>query len=97
MAEFSYTILTDSASDLRAETAAELGLEVLPLSLHIGGAVYRNYLDGRELDTPTFYHQLREGGILPTTGVSSMAFALSMEAPSIWRLSAMLPALSNSA
>lgn len=81
MAEFSYTILTDSASDLRAETAAELGLEVLPLSLHIGGAVYRNYLDGRELDTPTFYHQLREGGILPTTSaINTAEWSGAMEA-----------------
>ena len=33
----------------------------------------------------------------PITGVSSMELALSIEAPSIWRLSAILPALSSSA
>lgn len=80
MAEYSYIILTDSASDLKAETAAELELEVLPLSLHIGGAVYRNYLDGRELDTVDFYHQLREGGILPTTSaINAAEWAAAME------------------
>lgn len=55
-------------------------MEVLPLSLHIGGAVYRNYLDGRELDTVDFYRQLREGGILPTTSaINAAEWAAAME------------------
>ena len=75
-----FVILTDSASDLKAETAEELGLEVLPLSLHIGPAVYRNYLDERELDTATFYRQLREEGILPTTSaINTAEWAAAME------------------
>ena len=39
-----YVILTDSCCDLTAEMAAELGVEVLPLSLQMGGSVYYNYL-----------------------------------------------------
>ena len=34
-----YVILTDSCCDLTAEMAAELGVEVLPLSLQMGGSV----------------------------------------------------------
>lgn len=41
-----YVILTDSCCDLSAEMAAELGVEVLPLSLQMGDRTYRNYLDG---------------------------------------------------
>ena len=44
-----YVILTDSCCDLSAEMAAELGVEVLPLSLQMGDRTYRNYLDGREI------------------------------------------------
>ena len=32
-----YVILTDSCCDLSAEMAAELGVEILPLSLEMGG------------------------------------------------------------
>lgn len=44
-----YVILTDSCCDLTAEMAAELGVEVLPLSLQMEGKTYRNYLDGRDI------------------------------------------------
>lgn len=67
MTENNFVILTDSACDIKQETADQLQLEVLPLSLHMGDAVYKNYLDGRELDTDDFYRKMREGGILPTT------------------------------
>ena len=36
-----YVILTDSCCDLTAEMAAELGIEVMPLSLQMGGKTYR--------------------------------------------------------
>ena len=36
-----YVILTDSCCDLSAEMAAELGVEVLPLSLQMGDRTYR--------------------------------------------------------
>lgn len=32
-----YVLLTDSCCDLSAEMAAELGVEILPLSLEMGG------------------------------------------------------------
>ena len=43
-----YVILTDSCCDLSAEMAAELGVEVLPLSLQMGDRTYRNYLEDRK-------------------------------------------------
>ena len=44
-----YVLLTDSCCDLSAEMAAELGVEILPLSLEMGGKSYRNYPDGRDI------------------------------------------------
>ena len=43
-----YVIMTDSCCDMTSALAEELELSVLPLSLHMGDAVYRNWLDGRE-------------------------------------------------
>lgn len=54
-----YVILTDSCCDLSAEMAAELGVEVLPLSLQMGDRTYRNYLDGREIGFHEFYERVR--------------------------------------
>ena len=42
-----FAIMTDSCCDLTAAMAEELS--VLPLSLHMGEAVYRNWLDGRDI------------------------------------------------
>lgn len=56
-----YVILTDSCCDLSAEMAAELGVEVLPLSLQMGDRTYRNYLDGREIGFHEFYERVRSG------------------------------------
>ena len=44
-----YVLLTDSCCDLSAEMAAELGVEILPLSLEMSGKSYRNYPDGRDI------------------------------------------------
>ena len=44
-----FVILTDSCCDMTARMAADLELEVLPLSLNMEDRVYHNYLDGREI------------------------------------------------
>ena len=62
-----YVILTDSCCDLSAEMAAELGVEVLPLSLQMGDRTYRNYLDGREIGFHEFYERIRSGEPPPST------------------------------
>ena len=65
-----YVILTDSCCDLTAEMAAELGVEVLPLSLQMGGSVYYNYLDGRDISFQDFYARIRSGELATTSAVN---------------------------
>ena len=76
MSEF--TIMTDSCCDLTAAAAEELGLSVLPLSLHIGDAVYRNWLDGRDIPFPEFYSRARQGESATTAAVSVGDFEAEM-------------------
>ena len=73
-----YVIMTDSCCDMTAEMAAELGLEVLPLSLHMGGADYRNWLDGREIGFQDFYARVRGGETATTSAVSVGDFEAAM-------------------
>ena len=65
-----YVILTDSCCDLTAEMAAELGIEVMPLSLQMGGKTYRNYPDGREIGFQDFYSRIRAGELATTSAVN---------------------------
>ena len=73
-----YVILTDSCCDLSAEMAAELGVEVLPLSLQMGDRTYRNYLDGREIGFQDFYARIRSGETATTSAVNVGAFEVKM-------------------
>ena len=75
-----YVILTDSCCDLSAEMAAELGLEVLPLSLQMGDRTYRNYLDGREIGFHEFYERVRSGELATTSAVNVGQFEDAMSA-----------------
>ena len=73
-----FVIMTDSCCDLSAAMAAELELSVLPLSLHMGGAVYRNWLDGRDIGFPDFYSRVRGGENATTAAVSVGDFETEM-------------------
>ena len=73
-----FVIMTDSCCDLSAAMAAELELSVLPLSLHMGGAVYRNWLDGRDIGFPEFYSRVRGGENATTAAVSVGDFETEM-------------------
>ena len=73
-----YVILTDSCCDLTAEMAAELGVEVLPLSLQMGGSVYYNYLDGRDISFQDFYARIRSGELATTSAVNVGEFEEKM-------------------
>ena len=73
-----YTILTDSCCDFSAEMAAELGVEILPLSFHIEGKDYFNYPDNRDMDPHVFYEKLRAGELGSTAAVSVGAFQEAM-------------------
>ena len=73
-----FVILTDSCCDMTAQMAADLELEVLPLSLNMGERVYHNYLDGREIGFRDFYAQLRAGALATTSAISVGVFDEAM-------------------
>lgn len=73
-----YTIMTDSCCDLTAQMAEELEVEVLPLSLQMGGATYRNWLDGRDIAFSEFYSRIRGGETATTSAVSVGDFEVKM-------------------
>lgn len=57
-------IVTDSTSDLSPQRAAELGVEMVPLSVHFGEDCYR---DGVDISKAEFYEKLSRADKLPTT------------------------------
>ena len=73
-----YVILTDSCCDLSAEMAADLGIEVLPMSLELEGKTYRNYLDGREIGFQDFYNRVRNGALGSTSAINVGQFEEKM-------------------
>ena len=58
------TFITDSASDLLPEEAAEMGITVLPLKVLFGS---EEYADCVNLTHAQFYEKLVESDVLPTT------------------------------
>jgi DegV family protein with EDD domain len=74
-----YIIMTDSSCDLPAGLAAELELEVLPLSVLIDGKSYVNYLDERDITFADCYAALRAGKNATTSAVNVEAFVQAME------------------
>lgn len=74
-----YVILTDSSCDLPAPLADELDVQVLPLSITLGGGQYANYLDGREISFKSFYDRMRAGEACSTSAVNTSAFLELME------------------
>lgn len=68
-------IITDSTSDLSAEQAQQLGVDVFPLPVHFGEECY---LDGVEISSAQFYERLAQAEQLPTTSqVNPDTFARS--------------------
>lgn len=71
-------LITDSTCDLDRSRAEELGLTVLPLTVHFGDEAFR---DGIDLSHEEFYARLAEGKTLPTTSqVNPDAFVRVFEA-----------------
>lgn len=62
-------IVTDSGADIPADVAAELGITVVPLTIHFGDEEYK---DGVEMDAKQFYQRLYAGH-LPRTSQPSPA------------------------
>lgn len=63
-------VVTDSVACVPPELAAELGIEVVPLSVAMDGQSYR---DGVDLSPPEFYRRLAAGPPFPTTSAASVA------------------------
>ncbi len=74
-----YRIVTDSSCDLTPEMAEDLELVVVPLSVNYKGQEYPNFLDGRALDTKSFYDGLRSGEMTSTTAANPTLWAEHME------------------
>jgi DegV family protein with EDD domain len=62
-------IITDSTSDLGTDIAAEFNLSVVPLSVTIGGKVYRDGVDIKQRD---LFALVQEHGELPKTAAPSV-------------------------
>jgi DegV family protein with EDD domain len=63
-------IITDSSADLAPETAAALGLTVLPLNIHFGSKVFR---DGVDINGQEFFQRLARTPTPPTTSPPPMS------------------------
>lgn len=61
-------IVTDSACDLRGDEVAELGIEVVPLSIRFGD---EEFVDREELTVEEFYRRLDASDVLPETAAPS--------------------------
>lgn len=74
-----FIILTDSSCDLPASMAAEMQIEVLPLTLDLDGECYKNYLDGREIEFHDFYERAKTAKSMKTSAVNQQQFMDIME------------------
>lgn len=66
-----YIIMTDSCCDLSDEMAKELELNVVPLTVHLEGKDYPNYLDGSAISNAEFYGAIRAGKVASTSRPTS--------------------------
>lgn len=63
-----FVVVTDSTANLPPELVAEYDIPMIPLTVHWGE---ETYLDGVNLDAPTFYKWLQEREAFPTTSQPS--------------------------
>lgn len=61
-------IVTDSASDLPADLASELDIEIVPLKVRFGDT---EFVDRRELTTEDFWRRCKASAVLPSTAAPS--------------------------
>src|ERR671938_170361 len=62
-------IVTDSSGDIPPEIVRSLDITVVPLSVHFGD---RTYIDGEDIDAPTFYRLLQTERVHPRTAQPSV-------------------------
>ena len=73
-----YVIMTDSCCDLTDHMAKELGLTVVPLTVHIDGHDYPNMLDGSAISFEDFYGKIRSGVLATTSAANVGQFQAAM-------------------
>lgn len=71
-------VVADSASDIPAELAGELGISVVPCTVFFGAEAFK---DGVEITKDEFFHRLTTGGIMPTTTQPSVGDFLDVYRP----------------
>lgn len=74
-----FALFTDSSCDLPLHLAEEMELTVLPLTLHMDGRDYKNYLDERDIAYPDFYAALPKAQSVKTSATNTQAFIEAME------------------
>ena len=57
-------IVTDSTADIPKSMAQRLGIEIVPLKVHFKD---KQFIDGVDIDSPTFFKMMREAKDIPTT------------------------------
>ncbi|MFO8011449.1 MAG: DegV family protein [Dehalococcoidia bacterium] len=68
-------IVTDSTADIPEGICHELGITVVPLSVHFGKMVYEN---GVDITNEDFYQKLQESDVFPTTSTKSPGYFTSV-------------------
>ncbi|MGE4277536.1 MAG: DegV family protein [Lawsonibacter sp.] len=74
-----FVLLTDSSADLGSDLAAQLDIQILPLSFTIEGSTYHNFPDNREMDPRLFYDMLRKGSVATTSAVNVSQYTEALE------------------
>ena len=74
-----FALFTDSSCDLPLHLAEEMQLTVLPLTLHMDGSDYKNYLDERDITYTDFYAALPKAQSVKTSATNTQAFIEAME------------------
>ena len=69
-----FVLATDSSCDLPQELVDKFELTVVPLTVNINGNVFKNYLDGREIEFKEFYNCSRAKAEITTSCPSLAAF-----------------------
>jgi len=71
-------VVTDSASDIPAELAEELGISIVPCTVFFGAEAFK---DGVEITKEEFFHRLTTGNVMPTTTQPSVGDFLDVYKP----------------
>lgn len=74
-----FTIITDSCCDLSSQTADELGIKAIPLTVMVNGKEYANYLDEREITFKEFYKKMREEAESSTSAINGESLKAAIE------------------